>query len=382
MIYLDNNAMTLCDPEVAERLQKTLINNNLANPSSNHIFGWKASEVYECAKEAIAEVYNALPSDIVFTSGATEANNHAIIGIVQAAIQHNIPRRKILISAIEHKCVLNAVSFAREFYKYEVEVIPVTEEGRVDIAALKELLNNEVLLVSVMAVNNEIGVVQPYSEIGELCRAVGAIFHVDAAQSAYEKVDMIASSIDMLSLSGGKLYGPAGVGVLIIDSMLDLKPMPLLHGGLQQAGMRSGTIPVYLCDAMSFAIKKMSELRETEAANLISLRKLLLDTLKAYEIEFFVNGSVEHRHPGNLNISLIGYANDVIVQRLQPDFAVSTGAACNAGMIQQSYVLKALGLSSERINSAIRIGLGRFNTENDVLRFAERLKTLLPSLEQ
>ena len=370
--------MTPCDPEIIEVMRHSLMNKELANPSSNHYFGWKANEVYDISREIVAEAYNALPEDIVFTSGASEANNHAILGVVQTAIQNNNARKKILVSAIEHKCVLNAAKFAQDLYGYELEVIPVTDEGLVDLTALKNLLtDDEVLLVSIMAVNNEIGVVQPYSEIGKLCRTVGAIFHVDAAQSAYEQIDIIESNIDLLSLSGGKLYGPTGIGVLVIDSMLDLKPTPLIHGGLQQVGVRSGTIPVYLCEAMSFAVKKMAELREEEGVYLSRLKQLLLDGLEERQIQFAINGSVEHRHPGNLNISLAGYSNDLLVQKLQPDIAISTGAACNSGMIQQSYVLKALGLSSERINSAIRIGIGRFNTEQDILMFVDKVSRVL-----
>lgn len=369
--------MTPCDPEIIEVMRHSLMNKELANPSSNHYFGWKANEVYDISREIVAEAYNALPEDIVFTSGASEANNHAILGVVQTAIQNNNARKKILVSAIEHKCVLNAAKFAQDLYGYELEVIPVTDEGLVDLTALKNLLTDEVLLVSIMAVNNEIGVVQPYSEIGKLCRTVGAIFHVDAAQSAYEQIDIIESNIDLLSLSGGKLYGPTGIGVLVIDSMLDLKPTPLIHGGLQQVGVRSGTIPVYLCEAMSFAVKKMAELREEEGVYLSRLKQLLLDGLEERQIQFAINGSVEHRHPGNLNISLAGYSNDLLVQKLQPDIAISTGAACNSGMIQQSYVLKALGLSSERINSAIRIGIGRFNTEQDILMFVDKVSRVL-----
>lgn len=380
MIYLDNNAMTVCDPDVVENMRNTLLNRELANPSSNHASGWRAAQIYEGVKEEISNAYNALPDDVVFTSGASEANNHAILGTIQAAIINNNSRKKIIVSEIEHKCVLNAAHFAHKLFNYELIVLPVRNDGLVDLDELKFLLTDDVLLVSVMAVNNEIGTVQPYSEIGKLCREVGAIFHVDAAQSAYEDIDIIESNIDMLSLSGGKFYGPTGVGVLIIDSMLDLKPTPLIHGGLQQVGIRSGTIPLYLCEGMGFAIKKMAENREKEKERLMSLRRVLLDSLEGHNIEFFINGTMEHRHPGNLNISISGFANDEIVQKLQPNFAISTGAACNAGEIQQSYVLSALGLGDEEIASSIRIGIGRYNTEQDVLSFAENLARVLEEL--
>ena len=381
MIYLDNNAMTPCDPEVIELMKSSLSSSVLGNPSSNHAFGWRANERYELAKEIIADVYNALPDDVIFTSGASEANNHAILGVVQAAILNKVKRKKILVSAIEHKCVLNAASFAKELFGFELIVIPVKLDGLIDLDVLKQHLSNDVLLVSVMAVSNEVGTVQPYSEIGRLCREVGAIFHMDAAQSAYEDIDIIESNIDMLSLSGGKLYGPTGVGGLIVDSMLDLKPVPLIHGGLQQVGVRSGTIPLYLCEAISFAIKKVQKQRAEERSYLESLRKLLLKKLDDKGIEYSVNGSMEHRHPGNLSLSFIGYQNDLLVQKLQPEVAVSTGAACNSRVIQQSYVLKALGLSREKIESTIRVGIGRFNTEQDILFFVKQLEKALESFE-
>lgn len=377
MIYLDNNATTHCDPEIITTIQRSLLDSTIANASSNHAFGWKANDVYELAKENIANAYNALPNDIIFTSGASEANNHAIMGSMQSAILSNNHRRTILVSAIEHKCILNTSKFGADLFKFNVVIIPVTKEGIVDLAFLESELSEDVLLVSIMSVNNEIGTIQPISEIGKLCRKVGAIFHVDAAQAAYESLDIIESNIDMMSLSAHKMYGPTGVGVLLIDSMLELKPAPLIHGGLQQENSRSGTIAPYLCEAMSLAVTKMAMLRESEKIKLENLRDLLISTLHSNNIEFIINGSMQHRHPGNLNISLIGHSNDLIVQKLQPDFAISTGSACNAGIIQRSYVLQALGLNQDRVNSAIRIGLGRFNTEKDVISFAENLSKIL-----
>lgn len=376
-IYLDNNAMTPCDPEVIDLIQQNLSDHNLGNPSSNHFFGWEAHKRYETAKENIANIYNALADDVIFTSGASEANNQAILGLVQAAKLKNLNRKKILVSAIEHKCVLNAAQFAFGIYNCKLETIPVHEDGIIDLNALRELLTDEVLLVSVMAVNNEIGTVQPYAEIGKLCRLVGAIFHVDAAQASYEDIDIISNNIDLLSLSGAKVYGPAGVGVLIIDSMLTLKPVPLIHGGLQQGGLRSGTIPLYLCEAMSHALSKMNNIKPLEKEFLLNLRHYLINTLKENNIDFSINGSLEKRHPGNLNISIRGISNDTLVQKLQPQFAVSTGSACNSGIIKKSHVLSALGLKAEDIVSAIRIGIGRFNTKQDIQLFAEKLKSIL-----
>ena len=380
MIYLDNNATTPCDPEIIEMINRSLSDISIANPSSNHAFGWKANDIYELAKENIATIYNALPDDVIFTSGASEANNQAITGTIQSAILCNNPRRRILISAIEHKCILNSAKFNSELFNYEYGLIPVDEDGIIDLNALNELLSDDILLVSVMAVNNEIGTVQPISEIGKLCRQYGAIFHVDAAQAGYEHIDIIENNIDLLSLSGHKIYGPIGIGVLIIDSMLELKPVPLIHGGLQQSGGRSGTISPYLCEAMSLAAIKLANVRDKESIYLKSLRDRLIKILEKHQVNFIINGSMKYRHPGNLNISFLGYPNDLIVQKLQPDIAVSTGSACNAGVIQNSYVLQALGLSDERISSAIRICFGRFNTEDDVVIFTDRLIKVLESI--
>lgn len=377
MIYLDNNATTPCDPEIIDLMSNLLLDQSIANPSSNHAFGWKANEIYELAKERIAEVYNALSNDVIFTSGASESNNHAISGTIQSAILSNNSRKRILVSAIEHKCVLNAAKFHCNLFNYKLDIIPVKEDGIIDLDALKEYLNEDTLLVSVMAVNNEIGTIQPITEIGKLCKESGVIFHVDAAQAGYEHIDIIKQNIDLLSLSGHKIYGPIGVGILIVDSMLELKPTPLIHGGLQQTEGRSGTIPPYLCEAMSFAVTKLADLRDKERNYLKFLRDQLIKSLKEHQINFAINGSMEQRHPGNLNISLLGYSNDLIVQKLQPDIAISTGSACNSGIIQNSYVLQALGLNNERINSAIRICFGRFSTENDVTLFTERLVRIL-----
>lgn len=377
MIYLDNNATTPCDPEIIDLMNNLLLDKSIANPSSNHAFGWKAHKIHKQAKEDIANIYNALPEDVVFTSGASEANNQAIIGTVQASILNNNPRKKIIISSIEHKCILNSAKFCEELYQYEVITIPVSNEGIIDLNALKDALNDNVLLVSIMAVNNEIGTIQPISEIGRLCRNVGAIFHVDAAQAGYENIDIIENNIDLLSLSGHKIYAPIGIGILIIDSMLKQKPLPLIHGGLQQENSRSGTIPTYLCAAISLAITKIAQNKKTEAQHLKKLRSLLLSQLDSNHIHYVINGSMEKRHPGNLNLSFPSFSNDLIVQKLQPHFAISTGSACNAGIIQDSHVLKALNLSNDLIKSAIRIGLGRFTTESEILQFSNALINIL-----
>lgn len=377
MIYLDNNATTFCDPEITAAINQLLVDESLGNPSSNHSFGWKAHALYEDALENIAHFYNALPDDVVITSGASEANNQAIIGVAQSAYLQGSIRKKIIVSSIEHKCVLNAAKFACSLMGYELISIPVTSDGLVNIDMLKEQLRDDVLLVSIMAVNNEVGTVQSMQEIGQLCKQYGVIFHVDGAQAGYENIDMIASNIDMLSLSGHKIYGPVGVGALIVDSMIEIKPQPLIHGGLQQVGYRSGTIAPYLCHAMSLAVTKMHQVQSEESNYLRNLRAYLLKNLDQQGIEYIINGSMINRHPGNLNISLIGQDNNTLVQKLQPKVAISTGSACNAGIIQDSYVLKAMNISDERLKSAVRICFGRFNTKENVDQFLDLLIPVL-----
>ncbi|KZS23310.1 cysteine desulfurase family protein [Wohlfahrtiimonas chitiniclastica] len=377
MIYLDNNATTPCDPDIAKAITDILMDESMGNPSSNHAFGWKAHAMYEDALENIAHFYNALPDDVVITSGASEANNQAIIGVAQAAHPANDPRKKIIVSSIEHKCVLNAAKFACDSMGYTLISIPVSTDGIIDMDALVAHLSDDVLLVSVMAVNNEVGTVQPIQEIGKLCKQHGIIFHVDGAQAGYESIDMIAANIDLLSLSGHKIYAPIGVGALIVDSMCAIKPLPIIHGGLQQAPYRSGTISPFLAHAMSLAVTKMHQVQLEEAQHLRQLRHNFLQQLDQHHIDYTINGSMTERHPGNLNISLIGHDNNMLVQKLQPHVAISTGSACNAGVIQDSYVLKAMNLSEAHLKSAVRICFGRFNTKENV---DQLLNLLMPIL--
>ncbi|MDC7252062.1 cysteine desulfurase family protein [Wohlfahrtiimonas chitiniclastica] len=377
MIYLDNNATTPCDPDIAKAITDILMDESMGNPSSNHAFGWKAHAMYEDALENIAHFYNALPDDVVITSGASEANNQAIIGVAQAAHPANDPRKKIIVSSIEHKCVLNAAKFACDSMGYTLISIPVSTDGIIDMDALVAHLSDDVLLVSVMAVNNEVGTVQPIQEIGKLCKQHGIIFHVDGAQAGYESIDMIAANIDLLSLSGHKIYAPIGVGALIVDSMCAIKPLPIIHGGLQQAPYRSGTISPFLAHAMSLAVTKMHQVQLEEAQHLRQLRHNFLQQLDQHHIDYTINGSITERHPGNLNISLIGHDNNMLVQKLQPHVAISTGSACNAGVIQDSYVLKAMNLSEAHLKSAVRICFGRFNTKENV---DQLLNLLMPIL--
>lgn len=372
MIYLDNNATTFIDDEVLECYQSILMDRTVGNPhSSEHSWGWKANRIVQDAAEYIAQEYGFFGSDLIFTSGATEANNLAILGLAQSALLQEIPRRRILVSQIEHKCVLNSAQFAMDILGFSLEVIPVHSSGVVNLGALESLLDEDVLLVSVMAVNNEIGTIQPLSEIGRLVEKVGAIFHSDMAQGGYLEVDAYEMGIDLISLSAHKIYGPKGIGALLIDRANMALPLePTLHGGGQQDGLRAGTLSPAACGAFAKALERMALLREKESETFIYWRELFISELKQAEISFTVNGHFLKRHPGNLNLSLHGLDSRLLITRLADRVALSSGSACNSGIIERSYVLQALNLRESEIESALRLCFGRHNTIEEVKQAA------------
>lgn len=363
-IYLDYQASTPLDKRVLDEMLPYMTT-EFGNPhSSEHSFGWKANNAVENAKESISSYIDALSDEIIFTSGATEANNLAIVGIGYAALEKS-ERRTILVSSIEHKCVLGAARFLERF-GFNVKKIPVLADGKIDLNSLAQLLKDDVLLVSVMATNNEIGVNQDLSVIGNLCKQHGVIFHVDAAQGGYANINVIENNIDLMSLSAHKIYGPKGIGVLYINQALDIKPLPIIHGGGQQDGYRSGTLPVYLAVGMAKAINLISELKEAEKQRIITLRNKMLDGLKAIVPELKVNGTMEDRHPGNINIMLPHKDARQLILSVQPNLAFSTGSACTSGIQEPSHVLKAIGLSTTEAEQSFRMTIGRFTNEGDV----------------
>ncbi len=363
-IYLDYQASTPLDARVLDKMMP-FMTTEFGNPhSSEHSFGWKANDAIEDAKRMVADYINALEDEIVFTSGATESNNLAIIGMGYTALDKS-KRRTILVSAIEHKCVLGASRFLERF-GFTVKKIPVKHDGIVDFEALSELLTDDVLLVSTMATNNEIGVNQPLEKIGAMCKDKGAIFHVDAAQGAYANIDVVENHVDMMSLSGHKVYGPKGVGALYINQACELKPTPMIRGGGQQGGYRSGTMPTFLIVGMGEAFNLMDSLKETEMQNLIDLRTQLLDGLKAKFPDIKINGNMKNRHPGNLNLTLDNHDARDMILLLQPNIAFSTGSACTSGIQEPSHVLKAIGLTNEEAEHSFRITVGRFTDTKDI----------------
>ncbi len=340
------------------------------NPhSSEHSLGWVSNSAIEKAKTQIASYINSLEDEIVFTSGSTEANNLAIIGIGYAALEKS-HRRKILVSSIEHKCVLGASRFLQRF-GFIVEKIPVKTDGIIDTDIFKSLLSDDVLLVSVMSTNNEIGVNEPIAEIGQLCRENNILFHIDASQGAYMNLDVLHTNADFMSLSAHKIYGPKGIGVLYINQSAALKPLPLIHGGGQQNGYRSGTLPTFLIVGMGEACSIMQNNKVSEKTRL----KCLRDTLYSGILKTFshaqLNGHIQNRHPGNLNIKISDLDAKQFILSLQPHLAFSTGSACTSGIIEPSHVLKAIGLSTEEADSSFRMSVGRFTTDDEVVKALE-----------
>jgi cysteine desulfurase len=369
LVYLDNHATTPTDPRVVEAMQP-YFTQKFGNPHSrDHAFGWEADEAVEKARKQVADLIGADPKEIVFTSGATEANNLAIIGLARF-----FKGRKghIVTLATEHKCVLESCR-AMEAEGYRVTYLPVDGLGRITPQAIEAAITDDTLLVSVMAAHNEIGVIQPLAEIGALCRSRKVFFHTDAAQAAGKiPLDVEAMKIDLMSLSSHKVYGPMGLGALYVRRRPRVRLAPLIHGGGQERGLRSGTLPTPLCVGMGEAFAIAGREMPGEANRLSALRDRLRDAVTKGLDGVQVNGDMAQRLPGNLNLSFEGVDAARLMGAVS-DLAVSSGSACTSASVEPSYVLKALGLSDERAAASIRIGLGRFNTEADVDYAAQRL---------
>ncbi len=367
-IYLDNQSTTPVDPRVLEAMLP-YFTEHFGNPhSTSHAYGRIAAEAIESARGEVAALIHADVREIVFTSGATEANNLAIKGAAHFARAH--PQRgqmrdHIVALQTEHKCVLES---CRELERegFAATYLPVEPDGLVSLAALEEALSERTLLVSVMAAHNEIGVIQPLAEIGALCRSKGALFHTDAAQ-AFGKIplDVEAMKIDLLSISGHKVYGPKGVGALYIRRRPRVRVLPLIDGGGQERGLRSGTLPTPLCVGLGEAAATAGAEMAEEAERLRGLRDGLLRNLARRVPGLRVNGDPERRLPGSLNLSFLEIPALTLIEAV-PSIAISTGSACTSASVEPSYVLRALGLPDTLANASIRIGLGRFTTTADV----------------
>lgn len=360
-IYLDYSATTPVDPRVVEAMLPYL-NEKFGNPASrSHQYGWDAESAVENARAEVAALVNADPKEIVWTSGATEANNLAIKG---AANFYQGKGKHLITLKTEHKAVLDTM---RELERqgFEVTYLDVLPNGLVDLAALEAALRPDTILVSVMAVNNEIGVIQPIAEIGELLRSKGILFHVDAAQATGKiDIDLSVLKVDLMSFSAHKTYGPKGIGALYVRRKPRVRLEAQMHGGGHERGMRSGTLPTFLIVGMGEAFRLARLEMHDEIQRITALRDRLLKGLSDMP-EIYVNGDLEHRVPHNLNLSFAYVEGESMIMAVK-DIAVSSGSACTSASLEPSYVLRALGLNDELAHSSIRFSIGRFTTEEEV----------------
>ena len=377
-IYADYQATTPVDPRVLEKMLPYW-GESFGNPHSNdHIVGWKAAEAVRESQTSVAALIGADPDEIVFTSGATEANNLALFGLARRAPPS---RRRILVSAIEHKCVLAAARALEEREGFTVEMVAVDGEGFVDLGILESMLDGSVLAASIMAVNNEVGTIQDLPAIAALLAGHGIIFHCDAAQAPCAmNVSQLAEYADLISLSGHKMYGPQGIGALYVRRDLQPSIEPIIYGGGQQNGLRSGTLPLPLCVGMAAAVDILQTTEGTKEHSRISeQRDLFIRLFHNSGIPVALNGPAgQWRHPGNANLRFRGFAAEDILGSVQPQLAASTGAACASGIPEPSHVLRAMGLSNAEASSSIRFSFGRFTTNNEV---EEAARLIIHSLE-
>ena len=366
-IYLDHQATTPVDPHVLAEMIP-YFGDSFGNPhSSDHSLGWESARAVEDAATRVARLVGADADEIVFTSGATESNNLALLGLGRHAIGSK--HRRILLSAVEHKCVLAVGRVLQEQYGFVVESIPVDRDGFVVLSSLEATLGNDVLAISVMAINNEIGTIQDIERISALARSCGAVFHCDAVQAPVTmNMDGFASYTDILSLSSHKMYGPKGIGSIYVARHLQDQIEPLIYGGGQQNGLRSGTVPVPLCVGMGVAADLLAgDNADERRANLRRRRDVFAEKLSGLAWPAEVNGPEGHaRHAGNVNVRFVGFAAHDILSTLQPRLAASTGSACTSGMPEPSHVLRAIGLDVDEADSSIRFSLGFGTNDEDV----------------
>ena len=384
-IYLDNHSTTPMDPRVLEAMLPyfTTIFGNAA--SRNHSFGWEAEGAVEKGREQVAAIIGASAKEIVFTSGATESNNLAIKGALHF---YQDKGKHIITSKIEHKAVIDSCR-ALEMEGFSVTYLTPDTDGIITAAAIAAAMRDDTVLVSIMAANNEIGTVNPIADIGALCRSKGVLFHSDAVQAVGKiPIDVEAMKIDLLSITAHKMYGPKGVGALYVRRKPRVRLTPMIDGGGHERGLRSGTLNVPGIVGFGMACELAQRDMPDEAQRLTGLRDRLLAKLKAGVPQVFVNGSVEHRLPGNLNISFAFIEGESMLMAINKHVAVSSGSACTSASLEPSYVLRARGVGDDLAHSSLRFGIGRFNTEAEidhvadlVVKSANRLRELSPLWE-
>ena len=369
-IYMDNHATTRVDPRVLDAMLPYFSDTFGNAASRNHEFGWVAEQAVEQSREQIAKLIGATSKEIIFTSGATESDNLAIKGVAE---MYREKGDHIITQATEHKAVLDTCK-RLEKHGFRVTYLPVQKDGRIDLDDLKRAMDDKTILVSIMHANNEIGVLQPVREIGQLCHERGVLFHTDAVQSAGKvPFNVIEDHIDMASISAHKIYGPKGVGALYVRRKNPrVQLVAQIDGGGHERGMRSGTLNVTGIVGLGKACEiAMHELTE-ETAKLTAMRDRLKQQILSNLDEVYVNGSLEHRVPGNLNISFAYVEGESLLMGIN-DVAVSSGSACTSATLEPSYVLKALGTGDDLAHSSIRFGIGRFNTMAEIDYVAKRV---------
>ncbi len=416
-VYLDYQATTPVDPRVLDAMMP-FFTDKFGNPHSrDHLYGWEAEEAVEKARSQIAALIGAGDKEIIFTSGATESNNLAIKGVARlhgkrrgraepgqglnrnrrgraspnGSVRNSTPgpgnqkdKNHIVTCVTEHKCVLEACS-ALEREGFAITYLPVRPNGLIDLDRLRDAITGNTSLVSIMAVNNEIGVIQPLAEIGAICRDAGVFFHTDAAQGAARiALDVDAMSIDLMSISGHKAYAPMGIGALYVRRRPRVRLEAMIDGGGQEQGIRSGTLPAPLCVGLGSAFEIAAGEMDEEASRLKGLRDLFLEKILVRLDNVTVNGDLDKRIPGNLNLGFGGVQAEDLMAGLK-DLAISSGSACSSATVEPSHVLEALGVGDDLAAASVRIGFGRFTTEEDILFAAgtitaevERLRRVKP----
>ena len=376
-IYLDYSATTPVDPRVAQKMIPYLTE-HFGNPASrSHAFGWEAEKAVEEAREHVAALLNADPKEIIWTSGATEGDNLAIKG---AANFYKSKGKHIVTMKTEHKAVLDTV---RELERqgFEATYLDPEQNGLLDLQKFKAALRPDTILVSVMMVNNEIGVIQPVAEIGEICRAKGIIFHCDAVQAAGKiEIDLQKLKVDLMTVTAHKVYGPKGIGAQYVRRKPRVRIEPQIHGGGHERGFRSGTLATHQIVGMGEAFRLAKLEMAVEGERIRTLRDRLMNGFKDME-EVYVNGDMQRRIPGNLNISFNFVEGESLIMAIK-DVAVSSGSACTSASLEPSYVLRALGRSDELAHSSIRFTLGRFTTEEEIDYAVKLLRAKIGKLRE
>jgi cysteine desulfurase len=369
VIYLDYQATTPTDQKVVDQMLP-YFTQHFGNPHSrNHSYGWKAEEAVEKSRAQVASLIGAGPKEIVFTSGATEANNLALKGLARF---YGDQKKHIITCVTEHKAVIDTTRHLEQ-EGFSVTYLPVNPNGLINLTDLENAITDQTLVVSIMAINSEIGVIQPIKKIGQICRQKGVFFHTDAAQAAGKvPLDVDDMNIDLLSISGHKLYGPKGIGALYVRRRPRVRLQALMNGGNQERGMRSGTLPTPLCVGLGAACALAQETMTEETKRIESLGKYLHKKLTDNLEHIYLNGDDQHRFYGNLNISFAYVEGESLIVALQ-DIAVSSGSACTSASLEPSYVLRALGVDEELAHTSLRLGIGRYTTQAEVDHVADKI---------